>query len=237
MGKALVIKGADFSINGIQAEFTRLGWIGASTKNGTMTGTESGQFISSGINTNLNVRIEITAQLLAASQGETLTAFLPGCEINNMSAVRMWAQPTQVTAKFGTYEAGNITNCSVTISRNMWDGGMHVFVIDKTGVTIDGVLYTYDHEPIAVESQPIYLDSCSKAASTYNTAADYQGTPLTGKLRIKNVKIWSDYTDATTLVMDAIPVKRNNDDTICFYNSVDGTYKVRNNGSIPDYGL
>ena len=238
MGKSLIIKGANFSINGIQAEFLRLGWIGASTSNGDNPLTPNGQFISSGITTSLDVKMEITAQFIAPQSGETFSVFLPGCEISYPSAIRIWAQPTQVTARFGSYDSDRTTSCTLSVSKNLWDGNTHTVIIDKTGVVIDDASYTYDNEPDLMDVQPIYLDSCSKwSTGGYNTAALDGETPLTGKLRIKNVRIWSNYLDETSLVMNAIPVKKLSNNVICFYNSVDGTYKVRNNDSTPDYGL
>ena len=55
-------------------------------------------------------------------------------------------------------------------------------------------------------------------------------------MKICRVKIYTDYTDPTSLVVDAIPAKRLSDNKIGFYNLVNGEWLLRNNGTNPTYG-
>ena len=235
MGKALIIKGADFSVNGISPEFIRLSWIGMSTSNGSYQATPQGQFISSGIFTTLDMRLVVVAEFV----DENFAAILPGCDYNTISTARARANATYTSAVFGR-TSSDVASVDAG-GKKLWDGGTHTIDLSRVGLSVDGTLFEFSNAPTSMSEGIIYLDSASKSSSGhYNTAArltiDGADTPLTGAVKIKNVRIYSDYTDNSSLVMDAIPVKRLSDNVVCFYNKVAGTYHVRNNGSTPEYG-
>ena len=54
------------------------------------------------------------------------------------------------------------------------------------------------------------------------------------ELFIAEVKAWG---ANGVLKVDAIPVKRTSDNVVCFYNTINGEYYTRNDGSTPSYIL
>lgn len=237
MGKSLIIKGANFSINGIVSEYTRLAWLGCSTRNSLDSGVTNGEYISSGVNMTEETRLVVEAIM----DDSTHDVQLCGSRTSVPTQCQAWAKTNVVTFYFARKDAS--TAMSMDVSTNIWDGKKHVFDISKGGIVLDGVPYYWSSTPYVTEGQtsPLYLD-CSSASSAgnYNSAAVSTSggtrTPLNGVVKYVNIKIYSDYQDLTSLVVDAIPVKRKSDNVVCFYNTVNGEYLVRNNGSTPDYG-
>ena len=237
MGKSLIIKGANFAINGIVPEYTRLAWIGASTKNSLDDGASTGQYISSGVNMTENTRLVVEVIMDDTAHDVQLC----GSRTSVPTQCQAWAKTSATSFYFARKDSS--TAMSMNVATSIWDGKKHIIDISKGGVVLDGVSYSWSSTPYVTEGQtaPLYLD-CSSASSAgnYNSAAVSTSgdvrTPLTGAVKYVNVKIYSDYQDTTSLVVDAIPVKRKSDNTVCFYNAINGEYLVRNNGSTPDYG-
>ena len=237
MGKAIIIKGADFSVNGIAPTFQRLSWIGVTTKDNRDDGAEHGQYISSGINMTINTRliIECTFDNVAHS------VISPGCNYSTNTQLYFWAQGGYLYA----YAPPNLNMRTIS---SPWDGNRHVLEICKGWVKVDGETFSWATTPSNTgQVSPIYLD-CSSLPDNSSQSGQYANTsaynlvegvkePLAGVFKIHNVKIYSDYTDETSLVMDAIPVKRYSDNVVCFFNAVTGEYHERNNGSTPEYGV
>ena len=226
MGKSLIIKGADFSVNGIAPAFRRLAWIGGSTKNGSDQDTPQGQYINSGVLSAINVKLVVEFEIAA---GAIRNAYLSGCGVSNQTNLFAWAQETRIAVYMG-YAEGTDAN-ALFIPVNPRDGKKHTIEISKGGVVYDGVTYSWDITPSSSgATAPIYLDCCSKYTPDYNTKV-----ANAGDTKIHNVKIYTDYQDESSLAVDAIPVKRISDDVVCFYNAVNGEYLERNNGSTPEY--
>lgn len=244
MGKSLIIKGENFAANGIAPEFRRLSWIGVTTKDSRDDeegSTTHGQYINSGAIMTINTKliVEFTLSTTAYS------IMLPGSRYSNPTCLHAWAQPSAFIVYMGYGTSPDVDVMS--ISANLWDGKKHVVEISKGAVVLDGTTHSWSVTPnnTGQGPSPIYLDCASLAynpgSSQYANTAAYQtveGTrvPLPGAAKIHNVKIYSDYTDETSLIVDAIPVKRLSDNVVCFYNAANGEYCERNNGSTPEYG-
>lgn len=52
-------------------------------------------------------------------------------------------------------------------------------------------------------------------------------------VRLKNIKIYSDYEDTSSLVVDAVPVKRETDNKVCLFDKVTRTYLFTNDSENP----
>ena len=242
MGKSLVIKNVSFAANGIPPQFQRLAWIGGTTKDSRDDGAENGQYISSGINMTTNIKLVVEFTLLNESGHGVM---LPGSRYSSATTMQVWAQPSAIKVQMA-FASGTTENVK-TISKSLWDGKKHIAEISKANIKIDGETYSWETTPnnSGQGPAPLYLDCSSYpnnlSEQQYCNSAAYdlvEGTrvPLTGGLKIHNVKIYTDYQNEASLAMDAIPVKRISDNVVCFFNAVTGEYHERNNGSTPEYG-
>ena len=238
MGKSIIIKGADYSANGILPEFVRLSWIGLSDSNGSFEETPYGRFISSGVNVTSEVKMIMTFQ----TDNTPHSVMLSGSRYSVGSTFQIWLQGERVVAYFGMYD--NTTN-SELIQRNLWDGNIHTVELSKSGIVVDGDEYLWTNPvPTASWNVPIYLDCSSQQPAQggyYNSYAHDEVeegvyVPCPESVKIKNVKIYTDYQSPASIVVDAIPVKRTADNVVCFYNTVNAGYLQRNDGSEPEYG-
>lgn len=228
MGKALIIKGANFSVNGIPAEFTKLAWLGGSTANNSYinSGIYWGNKVSA-FDEELQFHFKLDATGL-----QTNNFYSIGTKINDWSNCCAWLKADGTSAYFGNVSVG-MTGVI------LFDGAWHTLSINKNGCIIDGVSYPFATAPTAYSgtnpapsavygNNPIYLDCSSMNSGT--TKNKYIDGPSSA------MKIaWAKYYRAGTCILDAIPVKRNDDNKICFYDRVTGEYLVRNDGSNPDY--
>ena len=112
MGKSIIIKGADYSANGILPEFVRLSWIGLSDSNGSFEKTPYGRFISSGVNVNSEVKMIMTFQ----TDNVPHSVMLSGSRYSVGSSFQIWLQGERIAAVFGMYD--NATNTEY-IQRNI----------------------------------------------------------------------------------------------------------------------
>lgn len=238
MGKRLIVTGADFSVNGIPTEYQVLAWIGGTTKNSadTEAGVDlsQGQYISSGINTTANTRI-VTEFMLGTTPG---SCYINGGMISVPTCQYAWARSSDVAVQM-MYVSGTEDNPdtsqrvqnTLTFSGSLWDGNKHTIDIDKTRVVLDGVEKTWNAATASTSTSPIYLDCVSQwYTGNYNTKDS------TSSLKICRVKVYTDYSDPTSLVVDAIPAQRTSDRKVGFYNLVNGDWFFRNNDSTPTYG-
>ena len=229
MGKALIIKGADFSANGIPADFTHLEWISSTNT--------SGKYINSDIfwgnktyslDDELQFCIKLDANKLTDSSS---SCYSPGSYINVNTQCYAWF--AQTSTKFYFAKGGYLA-----ISGNLFDNNWHTISINKTKVTIDGTEYAWTDTPTKLSPAdqgvynniPVYLDCTSRTSSNgYNIGVN-GGDEDAAKIA------WVKYLRSGSLILDAIPVKRKSDNKICFYDKISGEYKVRNDGSNPLYG-
>ena len=228
MGKALIIKGADFSANGIAADFTQLAWIGGATT--------SGGYINSGIfwgNKEYSLDDEMQFSVKLDATGLSTDNFYSiGAYINVNTRCLAWFKQSSVTFYFA--RNGNDT---ISPSVSLFDGQWHTISISKTKVKIDGTEYAWPAAPTqypdaassVYNNIPIYLDCASRSSGDgYNSVIDGPSSAM---------KIaWVKYYRSGTMILDCIPVKRKSDDKVGFYDRISGEYKFRNDGSTPSYG-
>ena len=231
MGKALIIKDADFSINGIPAEFTRLSWIGGSTQNNQYI--NSGLFWGNKVD-DLDDGIEFKFKLDDTSvTSDPVNFFSIGANINSNTYLCAWFRADATTIRFG--------NTSLTLSGIMlFDNNWHTLLINKYGCVLDNVEYNFTTPPTPYEGDnpstvygdiPIYLDCASRRGSNNEKNYYIEGPSSAMKMA------WVKYYREESVILDAIPVKRRADNAICFYERVSGAYLLRNDGSTPAYEL
>ena len=147
------------------------------------------------------------------------------------------------------YRTGTTTHNQLEIQGGLWDGKKHTVDISKGGVVLDGVSHQWEYtpqlSPSATSTSVIYLDcaslnynpSAQQYANTclYSTV-DGQRVKRPNEIKICRVKVYTDYTDPTSLAVDAIPAQRTSDRKVGFYNLVNGDWFFRNNDSTPTYG-
>lgn len=231
MGKALIIKDADYSTNGIPAEFTRLSWIGGSIQNN--------QYINSGLfwgdkEDGLDDGIEFKFKLDATSvTTDPVNFFSIGANINSNTYLCAWFRIDATSIRFG--------NTSLTLSGViLFDGNWHTLLINKYGCVLDNVNHTFATPPTPYDGSnpdevygdiPIYLDCASRRGS--NNEKNYYIDGASSAMKIA----WVKYYRGDYLILDAVPVKRRSDNAICYYERVTGNYLLRNDGTTPAYGL
>lgn len=222
MGKKLIIKGADFSKNGILPEFTQLAWIGgpASTKSALLS------------------------PVALTSKCKVITTFSYDASKANA--------PAGPHYMFGLISS----NTSMCLSQNT--AGTYLYFKDMTVYCRNGVTDISNGNTYTIESSILGLKIGDKtiipptgAVSDYNlsmfgldcgvsqggNAQNFSKSNSDPAMRLMSIKIYSDYNDEKSLVIDAIPVRRTSDGCICLYNKVDGTYITRTDGTNPAYGM
>ena len=236
MGKALIIPGADFSVNGIQPEYTRLSWIGASNENGKHIA--SGLFFGDKVG-NLDEELEFCVTLDRSKLDDPTSGvcYSMGSGVNNPTNVKVWFQSGTSAYYFSSNNStGSNRVVSKVVNGSLWDNQPHTIKINKHGGSIDNNTFTFDFEPdltgiseASYNNSPIYLDCNSKAGAGNDVVASQ--TEDVEKIH------WVKYRRNGVLILDAIPVRRNSDGKIGFYDLVNDEYHFRNNDSVPVYGL
>lgn len=237
MGKSLIIKGADFSTNGIAPEYQKLAWIGASN--------ESGKYIASGLyfgnkvgNLDEELEFSVTLDSSKLESSASGAAYSMGSGKNTPTTIKAWFASTFTDFYYGSNgTGGTIAAVSKRISGlNLWDNQPHIIKINKNGGSYDGTDFAFDVEPNLQGIQesdynntPIYLDCYSKPSG--GSMAVASATEDAEKIH------WVKYRRNGVLILDAIPVRRNSDGKIGFYDLVNDEYHFRNNDSVPVYGL
>ena len=237
MGKSLIIKGADFSQNGIVPDYIKLDWIGASNASGKHIASDL--YFGNKVG-NLNEELEFCVSLYSSklNEPETGTCYSMGSGVNTYTNIRVWFMRTATAFYFGGRPngSGGITSVMKQISGvSLWDNQPHVIKINRNGGSYDGNAFTFDAEPTleGVDSGswnnvPIYLDCYSTQGSGNNAIA----SETEDAERIHWVKFRRD----DSLILDEIPVMRTEDEKVGFYDKITCTYKFRNDDSTPAYG-
>lgn len=236
MGKALIIPGADFSANGIQPEFTRLAWNGTPIQPNVYT--NSGIFFANKDVNNPYDELEFCLTIDSEKiqdDSEWSSGFRSlGSGYNIQTNCYIWFGKTFCAFYFG---GTNKQSSSYSYS-SLSDGSRHTFVINRYGGKIDDDSTTFafdspvdlsEYNPAAMTSGRIYLD----ARSLVNQGSDYLHATAEDAVKIH----WVKYRRNGVLILDAIPVRRNSDGKIGFYDFVNDEYHFRNNDSVPVYGL
>lgn len=222
MGKKLIIKGADFSKNGILPEFTQLSWIG-----GPASSTSA-----------------LLSPIALTSKCKVITTFAYDASKAN--------EPASPHYMFGLYTS----NTSMNLSQNT--AGTYLYFEDTTvycrnGMTdiSNGNTYTIESSMLGLKIGNSAIIAPIGAVSDYDlsmfgldcavlqtgNAQNYSKSNSDPAMHLMSIKIYSDYNDEKSLVIDAIPVRRTSDGCICLYNKVDGTYITRTDGTNPAYGM
>lgn len=219
MGKKLIIKSSDFSINGIAPEYTLLNWV---KSNGKPNYFNTGVYRTD--NTKLEVKFSIPSDILVDDTSKDYQ--LCGSFANSDSTLLL--QYRVNPASGGNREimaiVGNLQNVRM-MSVKITDADVHVASIDKINAVIDGLTTpcskfgTYTDMTTEAKA-PIYL---------LGAQLDKQSP-----LQIYEVKIYSDYADPSSLIKDYVPVKKA-DGTICMLEKIGGTYLEAVGGN-PLYG-
>lgn len=219
MGKKLIIKGADFSKNGIAPEYQILDWICSAHDN---------QQIDTGIaRTNNNMKFEIIASMTDALLSTSDSRVRPifgngrGDAINRCGL--FWLQSNKrIYYSYGTeYISASATN--------LWnDTDKHIISNGLDGILLDGDkirdVAIPSSEP--TEEYNIMLLGSNAAFSTGLTQS---------YVHVHEFKIWADYRNEDSLILDLIPVKKN-DGTICMRDKVSGEYFYSTDGQNLAYG-
>ena len=251
MGKAMIIRGANFAPMRIESGFEKIDYIGLSDRNGTETGI--GRYIYSGINSSSDVRMSITFKTADKNEynGDYDNVIIAGSRYNIYSIMQVCLKSSEVEVSFGSYDI--FEENKETINKDLWDGEEHTIDFCKDFIKIDNDTYNWTHTNINVGDwgAPIYLDCAScPPEDGYNTYISVDqakktitisdnGTPIpkplldTDCIKLEEIKIWENYSSEASLAVDAIPVIRKKDNIVCFYNKVNGAYLVRNDGSTP----
>ena len=253
MGKRLIINGADFSVNGIAPEYLNLAWIGGTirdTRDGTYTeggvtyDASLGEYISTGIHVTENTRLYI--EFIAGTEPRYF--YVAGGNLSTGTGLYALAAQSKLIAGM-MFRTGTTTHNQLEIQGGLWDGEKHTVDISKGGVVLDGVSHQWEYtpqlNPSATNTSLIYLDCASlnynpNSSQYANTALYYvdggERVKCPNGIKICRVKVYTDYTDPTSLAVDAIPAKRTSDNKVGFYNLVNGDWFFRNNDSTPTYG-
>lgn len=216
MGKSLIIKGADFSKNGIVPDFIQLDWIAG-------TDTDD-RYIASNISLvdGMKQEMEVTAAALVTPVIATHQSYTPTSANNTNSKFNAWIAGTFVDIAYGATSHRYSTPI-------IGDGKKHKLYWSKTTVKFDEEESTIDGEITYAGTRPLGLDSYYDGVTNKWKAC----TSNTTQIRIHMVKVWG---PNDVLLMDAIPVKRTADNVVCFYDLVQDMYFERNDGSTPTYG-
>lgn len=216
MGKSLIIKGADFSQNGIVPDFIKLDWIaGTDTDN---------RYIASNISLvdGMKQEMEVTAAALITPVIPTHQSRTPTSANNTNSQFNAWIAGTFVAIYYGS--ASHRFNTPI-----IGDGKKHKLYWSKTTVKFDEEESTIDGKITYAGTIPLGLDSYYEGTTSTWMVCTSNNT----QIRIHRVKVWN---ANDVLLMDAIPVKRTADNVVCFYDLVQDMYFERNDGSTPVYG-
>ena len=217
MGKSLIIKGADFSNNGIVPDFIQLDWIEGSD-------TDRVGIVSNILNKDtLSAEWEFTCWKDPSATPQQTNTSLPGNQINVNSAIYGWA----INSGFYVYW-GNGKHTFKPVYAN----AKHIAFSSKAKMKLDNTEYVPETQPTwSSGSNYIGLD-CYIVYDHGPVISKLESNPSMSKIKIHGVKIW----DGETLVLDVIPVKRTSDNVVCFYDKVQDMYFERNDGSTPVYG-
>lgn len=223
MGKKLIIRGADFSENGISPDYQELAWIGSGA-------TDTSIHILTGLTS--DCKVIVTFDFFAAKVKNAPTATYP----IGIVASGVYFTVAQVGSDvYGYYEGGS-TYARVA-NTNIGNGNTTVVELSKLGVKVGTKALVAPNNPISTKYNIPYfgLDMGCNAVGKALAGA-ISADAADPAMRLRSVKIYADEADESSLIVDAIPVKRKEDGVVCLYNKVDGTYIERVDGTQPAYG-
>lgn len=218
MGKTLIIKGADFSQNGIVPDFIQLDWIEGSDTNGR-------GILSNILNkATLSMEVVVTCWKDANATVSHTSTRLPGENVNILSHISGWAKSTALSCWWGN-GAHNFSQ--------IYDNKKHTIFISQAKMKLDNTEYIPETQPTWSNGGRVMgLDCAYINSSSGIVIGGLEDYPSEAKIYIHETRIW----DGATLVLDVIPVKRTADNIVCFYDKVQDLYFERNDGSTPNYG-
>ena len=249
MGKSMIIKGANFAPMRIESGFQKIDYIGLSDKNGEETGI--GRYIYSGVDNSSNTRMSVKFETAEGGEDDIYNNIvIAGTQCDVRSVMRICLNSNNVTISFGSYGGMLLQENKKEITENIWDGNEHTIDFCIDFYKIDNRSWNWNNNNnlnIGDWGGPIYLDCAScLPRDGYNTyiSSDQAQKRISNYdvfdascVKLREIKIWENYSLESSLVVDAIPVIRKKDNIVCFYNKVNGEYLVRNDGSIPSYAL
>lgn len=211
MGKSLIIKGADFSANGIVPEFFELKSIIA---------TAGTQFITSPVNFPKNGKCVFDAVI---SQ-ETPYIFGFNEPRTGVTAHTNQLKSNYANNAFGVYFGGIFKTANIT------------YDVRKTFSVTNWEFKENGSLKAARDSTTPEPTEDSVPFGIFGIVTGGYGTPLVAiGYKLHSFKMYSDKDDDTSLILDAIPVKRLSDNKICLYDKISGEYLLTNDGTNPDY--
>lgn len=221
MGKSLIIKGADFSVNGIAPEFTQLKCI---------VSTATTQAIKSIVDFPANG--QIIASMATPSTTGTGFGNIFGKEYNSTVDFPKnfyFTQFNNFNSIIGCLYYVNVGASYKNINNGFQDGNMHTITLDRTGGRIDNGSKVTAEEQTTTSSIPKDYFGIFGRCNGSNSFIVNPGIKCYG------VKILSDRDNPNSIIMDAIPVKRLSDNAICLYDKISGEYLLTEDGTNPDY--
>ena len=246
----MIIKGANFAPMRIESGFQKIDYIGLSDKNGEETGI--GRYIYSGVDNSSNTRMSVKFETAERGENDIYNNIvIAGTQCDVRSVMRICLNSNKVIISFGSYGGMSLQENKREFSpKNIWDGNEHIIDFCIDFIKIDGISWDWSNNNLNKGDWggPIYLDCASCLPEDgYNTYISFDKAQKSlsyqeskgfdaGCVKLKEIKIWENYSLESSLVVDAIPVIRKKDNIVCFYNKVNGEYLVRNDGSIPFHG-
>lgn len=221
MGKKLIIKGADFSKNGILPEFTQLAWIG-----GPASSTSA---LLSPIALTSKCKV-ITTFAYDASKANVPAGPHYMFGLNAAKVMKLTQNSSGTYLYFedeSVYCRNGITDISNGNTYTIESSILGLKIGNRTIIPPTGAVSDYDLSMFGLDCM------VSQTGDVYN----YSKSNSDPAMHLISIKIYSDYNNEESLVIDAIPVRRNSDGCICLYNKVDGTYITRTDGTNPAYGM
>lgn len=219
MGKSIIIKGADFSANGIAPEFVKLKCI---------VSTASTQVIKSIVNFPANG--QIIASMATPSTTNRIFRML-GAEFGNSANFKNQFyiyQFNSANSLTGCVFYVNVQSPYKVIANGFQDGNMHTITLDRTGGKID------NGNKVTAEVQTT-TQSISKTNFGIFGVVRYLENDVSVGVKCYGVKILSDRDNPNSIILDAIPVKRLSDNAICLFDKISGEYLLTEDGTNPDY--
>lgn len=223
MGKSLIIKGADFSENGIVPDFKQLKCIIAAART---------QWIASPIDFGADARC--VAEMAVPAVDNTAYSLFGYNHIGS---------PNTVAFNFVHYKNKNNYNSTVAYVNSssmkkttsaLSDGLKHVLDVSRTSLKIDNTTTTPFEKDPNVGSISANNFGLFGIKTSQPTNPSYPNAVTIG-VKLYSIKIYSDENDENSLVLDAIPVKRTADNVICLYDRISDEYLLTSDGTNPGY--
>lgn len=222
MGKKLIIKGADFSANGIAPEYTRLS---------CLVTTSSTQVIASPVPFTPAGRV--IAEFASVTTSSTKRLLFGHYAVGSSYTAKMFRFENLIT--YGTNNTTGmcayVNGTTVKNCGSMTDGLKHTINATRATVKLDNSSTSMASSTTTANISASQFGLLGQLSN--NSSSDYNGVGV--GVKIYSIKIYSDKDDESTLVLDAIPVKRNADDVICLYDKISGTYLTTKDGTNPNY--